>query len=747
MKNFKRMIGTAIAVGLAMVVFGCGGSGFLSESPTDVLGEDSYPVSITGGVVSDAGVEDSAGSLNKDVGGEGVIDPESGDISGPDQFLVMNPYINCGNSIADDAPLSPAVELVYDSGDCTVADDCLVLTEQFTDAYMSDYSFNISGTVGSRLAGDTIPCDVVIVTRFGSQQVFADAAFSLNGYINTGATGWPELNADMLTQISDITQFDLTEEAFGATHVLNGYDVHGCDGVTGATDSMLITIDQDPLGNEGSTTATFQMGLPVDPDYGDLIAEDQIWATGNYYQCNFQTIKASDFVIPAGFGSTIASVDLDREFLKECARFCDDKDSAYCDVLQCVEAAMMSAANVDVFDAAGQPILAAATDVVLDPEAVYTSFGEANIVAASVIPANNFLVATAPPNASLDRSEASNILANANDAVDAIAGDDWDVAHVDLWEYEDQTMEMEWVKIENSAGGRFDYAVSVPFTLANCVSHSFHASLIDAGDERQNLYSTGANARFQSDVFAWPTARTFLTDAKVQHRREYFDVAAAADSSLAIGNTLSAIDGDEFRVETFYSSISKIINVNGGSPSTDGDTMLTSVCETTGAANPGYCYSFGLEAYDDGNGAKMYCVFYQWSDASGGWAMDNGVMNATDCDGQTKIAFRFDYSDFRDKADVYIGIGAPSNWVNIGDNGVKHYAALAGGTAVVADMDNGAETFDVMLEFISRDGAGINDNVVYVDYIRAQGMSDSDASAIMYPDIAHDYGGDFGLGW
>jgi hypothetical protein len=274
-------------------------------------------------------------------------------------------------------------------------------------------------------------------------------------------------------------------------------------------------------------------------------------------------------------------------------------------------------------------------------------------------------------------------------------------------------MEWEWLNVRDTNGGTFDSILDITFTTGWNVSQAYHVDPIASGEEVPSLGSV-ANARFSSTVADWATARTYLSHDAANSEVDFLE--AVADNVVVLQeDPLEVKNGDEFRYQVKLANISGIDDVEASTPSTSGDAILFGVYDSTDDG----AYVMGLEAHRDPNGVvSMYCVGYQWSNASGGYDMDNGIMNAA-CDGATDIILRFDHDAGRANFDFYYSLDGGQTFVNMLTGGIAHYDTI-GGTSI-GDLDMEHNDLIFTQEFVSYADA-ISDNVVSVDEFRVIGM-------------------------
>jgi len=742
----KRLIGIAIAVGLAMVVFGCGGSSFLTESPPEVTGETSNPVSIEGSIESEAQMSDAQG-VTKDVEAEGIIEGTDGAISGPSEDYKIYPWIEC-NATTD----LYSYEVVYNVADCSYPDQCLVVTREFTDTTLSSLKFHIDGSLPDAAEADTMGCTVIMNHRIRTNRVFASDAIRINAFRYDLGNPWGEVGQALIDQIAGIN-FDLASELYGTgagDHLLDSKDMLGCDGTADMGGYLNMEIDPttDPfdvvLGAPINTSSadSFTMGISLvetDPakPRGDLITDPNDGSSG--YRCDFQTLKPLTYKF---VGLTTTGVNLASDPLKECGRYCNDI-AVNCDANACSEG-LMASSLVAALDAEGNSL--ASSNALAGP-ALGISLQHDNIDEATVVPGNFFYTITEALPASLSDSRIAvtdidyvngDAWADSILGPDGIVGDDFIVYVADAWMYEGLAFEFNVVHIKNNSGDTFDNLLSFAGVAAYCSSHDFNISPIASGDEQFNIGSA-ANARFASTVADWASMRLYLDAVSNVGQMDYDDTFNGFGSVVSMNNVMEILSGqgienfDEFRVEVKIDNISGFDDVVAAVP--DRDAFLVNLTRASEAATPGEGYAMGIEVCDLGSGDELCAVGYQWDFSTGSWAISNGaalsVADPNGLNGSTSLVFRMDYSNSNNAADIFVSADG-DNWINV-NTGTIHPDAAGGAAAIVQDV-NFATDVVVDMTFVSAND-GISDNVLSVDYIRTMGLQNNDAGLTQFRDI------------
>jgi hypothetical protein len=709
MKNFKRMIGTALAVGLAMIVFGCGGSGFLSESPTEVSSEGSNPVHITFGAEAESGMIGTT-DANKDAGGIGIIDMGPGDVQSPagEWYQIIPVIADLANSggyevAVNEDPANPSAGIRCDYA--------------YLSGYMDELLVECSGILPEGAEGTDLTGSVRMNHYLRTLQADGtDAAIRING-LNPG---FSELNASVTGQITEAAQWDVTENLYGPSSELDKYDRYGCNGLPTSGGEIPMEMDFSAAGDpwipvlggtiDAADGESFTKGIGIDADMGDLFTDPfGIEA----YRCHFQTIKP--FAIEIVFDA-----DLDRDKYKECGLFVNDVNlpsENFCNALS------MDASAVQFADGSPALLSPGATNVQI--HRMLTSFA-ANVDPNTINATNHLLTITTDPlpagisSANVDTWDYTLTDDLSGDGLD----DDYAYNITDAYKFEQLSFEDVWVNVKDVNGATYDGAVTIDYTASWSVSHDWNVSTFASGNEVHNL-GLAATARFPSTVADWATARTYVSlDAA---NSEMDVIEGAADQVLALSNTMEINNANRFRVEVAFTNISGIDDVSGGPPSTSGDAILVEVTDSV----TNYSYAMGLEAYDDSNGVQMYCVAYQWSNASGSWIIDNG--SQVNCNAATDVIFRIDYQNDLDVAAVYFSLDNGQNFTDM-NTGALHYAASGNPKVTLGDIDLGLNDIVVSMLFASNVDT-FADNVVSVDSIRLFGLTNADGGWTMFKDL------------
>ena len=349
MRNLKKMIGIAIAVGLTMVVFGCGGSGFLSESPTEVTGEGSYPVSIRITAETDSAFV----GANKDAGGTGTGGLGAGDVGAAEDWYRIIPYITWA------ATTSPSgYEIVSDIGDCGNPAACLACNGSWaSDLSKTIYTGVCEGQLPEAAKADSVPGVVHMYHYIRTTQNDGTlAAIRLDGTL----ANWLELESSMADLLIDSGQYDFAEQLFAVGHDLADEDLVGCDGVpSGSGESPMSATDVDPFSPalDYADASSFSKGITVNPDMGDNFLIDGITA----HRCHYETNTEFSISLAALPGT----VDMERGDFVVCGLYCNDINFN-CDAGYCAAGAL-GLKDATFMDPSATPISNGASNVMLGP--------------------------------------------------------------------------------------------------------------------------------------------------------------------------------------------------------------------------------------------------------------------------------------------------------------------------------------------------------------------------------------------
>jgi len=699
-----------LIIAIALVLAGC--SGQLTTAPDDSTGEQTYPVHIEFGAESESGVIGTNG-LVKDAGGIGYIDFGPGNIQSPQgEELRMIPEITL------DALTTMGYEVVYNG------------VPSNPSAYIG-----CTGTYPNTVAMDVlrIVCDGVLpqlaegddfsgIARMNFylrtlQEDGTDAAIRLNG-INPN---WPELDAAVQGQKDNLSQFDLAQHSYGVGDPLDKYDRYGCDGTAGADayTPMLLEPLNDVIGiNSAPDGTAFQMSMNVNAAMGEKNTWDgDLLETGLAYRCQGQTLKPFTFAL----NGLEDGINLQRDTYKECMVFLNDYNlpsENFCNVFTIDSDAVVA------YDYDGTPITNSATDVIIGHH-MAVDFDGYTMDADTINAANHVVQITTEPlpngitSANID--SANYVLYDDGDGVD----DMFSYALVNAFEAEQMTISDSWMNVKDINGATLSEGFGISYTAAWSVSHAWHVSTIESGNEVHKLDDGVSfvvpNADNAVTVTDWATLTTLVSHNEPNSSLDIADDATAR--VLRFGNTLAAPD-DDFIAELKFSYANAL---------SAGDSYVVVIADNVN----GKGYVFGVQVQDIGAGDEPCAVALQWSDASGGFAYDNGAAYALGAISDVIIRAEYDETGSLTMR-FWLSTDGGASFNRMDAIGVKHPDVLPAGTAIPAYMDF-PNNIIVAHEFANGDNGQADFNV-QIDQLRLFGLTNADGALwTMFPDENPDF--------
>jgi hypothetical protein len=653
MWKLNRLITTTLAIGLASVLvsFGCGGSGFFTEEPTEVTGENSYPVHITFGAEAESGMIATPGA-NKDVGGIGFIDMGPGDVQSPSgEWYQIIPVIA---DLANSGGYEVAVNADPANPSASIRCDYTYLSSSMYGLLVECSGILPEGAEGTQLTG-TVRMNHYLRTL---QADLSDAGIRING-INTD---FQELEASVQDQITELTQWDVAEHYYDASSELDKYDRYGCDGALGADNHapmvMDYTVAGDPFpgGIDSAPDGTaFTKGISLDANPGELYTDPFGFEA---YRCNFVTIKPFAITI-------VFDADLDRDKYKECGLFVNDVNlpsENYCSDLA------MNPDIITFMDADGVAVADSQSDVMIGPT-MGISFGVA--MDESTVTSDSILMTVTedplPAGLSDSRITIGTPDLDPLDLDDALAGDDfrWDVN--DAYEYQLLPMELESYNSKALSGAVAFDTVAINITSGCAVPDTFNvnsATPVECWDP---------NVAYNNNYFP-PTLTTW---AQIDERGEsalvydltngmllYRDSGKTDDTQQVvwINKPMNEPSGS-WQLETAVSNVGGFRYLGVG---TDVDAMGFNVADIDSTG-----YSIGLQTILIGGvGYTQTCyALYLFEGVPGGGSY------LDDCDTETDIIFRLSYNMGAQDVVAEVSFDDGTSWHDIYAEGVQFPSA------------------------------------------------------------------------